>query len=279
MDVRTVLLDIEGTTTPIDFVYKVLFPYARAHARDFLASHLPSDKLQLVEPPAAADPDWSEDIKAQVAAFLRENSEDRQRGLEPPSLPQPPDPDSLVAYVFWLMDRDRKSTPLKWLQGKIWEDGYRMGELRGQVFADVPRAFERWRAEGKQICIFSSGSVLAQKILFENTEAGDLTPYIDAHFDTNIGAKIEPASYTRIADALGRDPAEILFVSDLATELDSARSAGMMTTLCVRPGNPPQPDGPHSRVRTFDEIPELAMGPQSAPSPTLKSRSNQWTIS
>ena len=128
MDVRTLLLDIEGTTTPIDFVYKVLFPYARAHAREFLASRLDSEEL-----------------KAEIAAFRRENSKDKLQGLDPPSLADPPEPDSLVAYVHWLMDRDHKSTPLKALQGKIWEEGYQRGELRGLVFEDVPRAFERWR--------------------------------------------------------------------------------------------------------------------------------------
>lgn len=237
MDVRTLLLDIEGTTTPIDFVYKVLFPYARAHAREFLASRLDSEEL-----------------KAEIAAFRRENSKDKLQGLDPPSLADPPEPDSLVAYVHWLMDRDHKSTPLKALQGKIWEEGYQRGELRGLVFEDVPRAFERWRAEGKQICIFSSGSVLAQKLLFSHTEAGDLTGYIDGYFDTNMGAKVEPASYTRIADALARDPGEILFVSDVVRELDAARSGGMQTRLCIRPGNPPQAESSHGAIVSFDGI-------------------------
>jgi enolase-phosphatase E1 len=231
------LLDIEGTTTPVDFVFKVLFPYARAHAREYLASRLESEEL-----------------KAELAAFFRENSEDVLGGLDPPSLADPPEPDSLVTYVHWLMDRDRKSTPLKSLQGKIWEEGYRRGELRGLVFEDVPRALERWRAEGKQICIFSSGSVLAQKLLFSHTEAGDLTDHIDGYFDTNMGAKVEPASYTRIAAALARDPGEILFVSDVAPELDAARSGGLQTRLCVRPGNAPQREGSHGAIVSFDRI-------------------------
>lgn len=238
MDVRTLLLDIEGTTTPIDFVYEVLFPYARAHAREYLGSHLESEEL-----------------KVEIEAFFRENAEDKLRGLDAPSLADPPERDSLVTYIHWLMDRDRKSTPLKALQGKIWEEGYHRGELRGVVFEDVPRAFERWRQEGKQICIFSSGSVLAQKLLFSHTEAGDLTGYIDRYFDTNMGAKAEPASYTRIADALARDPSETLFVSDVVAELDAARSAGMPTRLCVRPGNVPQPERGHRPVGAFDEIP------------------------
>jgi enolase-phosphatase E1 len=233
----TLLLDIEGTTTPIDYVYKVLFPYVRVHARDFLASHLDS-----------------EDLNEDIACFLRENLEDRQRGLDPPALADPPELDSLFAYVRWLMERDRKSTPLKSLQGKIWKEGYHRGELRSQVFEDVPVALERWQQEGKQICIFSSGSVLAQKLLFAHTEAGDLTRYIGGYFDTNMGAKFEPASYTRIAAALARDPAEVLFVSDVARELDAARSGGMQTRLCIRPGNPPQAEGSHGSIVSFDRI-------------------------
>src|SRR5262249_19253547 len=161
-----------GTTTPIDYVYNVLFPYARAHARDFLASHLESGALE-----------------SDIAGFLKEHSADASQGNEPPVLLVGTGRvavDSLVAYVHWLMDRDRKSTPLKSLQGRIWDEGYRSGELRSQVFEDVPRAFERWRKQGKQICIYSSGSVLAQKLLFAHTESGDLTGYIDGYFDTNI---------------------------------------------------------------------------------------------
>src|SRR5215510_14336657 len=118
--ISTLLLDIEGTTTPIDFVYDVLFPYARTHARDFLAGHLESEEVQ-----------------ADKAGFLKEHSADVTQGFAPPALQMESEPaivDSLVTYVHWLMDRDRKSTPLKSLQGRIWDEGYRIGELRSQVF-------------------------------------------------------------------------------------------------------------------------------------------------
>src|SRR5205085_1967152 len=152
-----------------------------------------------------------------------------------------------------LMDQDRKSTALKSLQGRIWEAGYKAGELRSQLFADVPRAFARWRDEQRDICIYSSGSVLAQKLLFSHTEAGDLTRFIGDYFDTNIGAKREATSYQRIAASLDCPAADLLFVSDVVAELDAARRASLQTRLCLRPGNPSQPPSSHDIIHSFDE--------------------------
>jgi enolase-phosphatase E1 len=150
------------------------------------------------------------------------------------------------------MDQDRKSTGLKSLQGKIWEEGYRSGELRGEVYPDVLPALERWRAQGIDIAIFSSGSVQAQRSLFRNSIAGDLTRFIKAYFDTTTGPKREPESYTRIAAALERSPSEVLFVSDIAAELDAAQAAGMQTALCVRGSG--EVLGMHPVIHEFDEI-------------------------
>ena len=152
------------------------------------------------------------------------------------------------------MDRDRKSTSLKSLQGRIWEQGYKRGELRGRVFDDVPRALERWQKQKKDICIFSSGSVLAQKLLFAHTTAGDLTPYISHYFDTSTGGKTDTQTFQAIATILQRSPGEIAFLSDVTTELDAAKSARMQTLLCLRPGNRPQPASTHLMIRTFDEV-------------------------
>jgi enolase-phosphatase E1 len=235
------LLDIEGTTTPIAFVYNVLFPYARTQVRDYLAGHRSLPEVQ-----------------ADIAGLFEENAEDTRRGLDPPLLEGTLERLSLYAveaYVRWLMDHDKKTTPLKSLQGKIWDEGYRRGELRSQVFEDVPSAFKRWREQAKRICIYSSGSVLAQKLLFANTEAGDLTPFISNYFDTNIGAKKDPRSYRRIAGELGLESFTVLFISDVAGELDAAASAGFQTLLCVRPGNPAQsPASIHSITKTFDQV-------------------------
>ncbi|QQS48108.1 MAG: acireductone synthase [Acidobacteriota bacterium] len=221
-NIEIILLDIEGTTTPIDFVYQTLFPYARTNFPEWLRANL-------------ARPD----IQADIAGLREEHDRD-------PDQPRPWDEsnplDSALTYLLWLMDRDRKSTALKSLQGKIWEEGYSSGELSSEIYPDVKPAMEDWKRRGLRIAIYSSGSVLAQKLLFGHTTEGDLTPLIDAWFDTRIGAKREVESYRRIADSLGIDPAEILFVSDVTAELDAAQKAGMMTALSIRPGNPPQPD-------------------------------------
>ena len=158
--------------------------------------------------------------------------------------------------MHWLMDRDQKSTGLKSLQGKIWEEGYRAGDLKGQVYPDVPPALERWRRQGVDIAIFSSGSVQAQRSLFTNTTAGDLTPFIRAYFDTTTGPKTAPQSYARIAAALERSPSEVLFLSDVGAELDAALTAGMQTALCLRtPGSAPATDA-HPVIRAFDQLPD-----------------------
>jgi enolase-phosphatase E1 len=143
---------------------------------------------------------------------------------------------------------------LKSLQGRIWEEGYKRGELRGQVFDDVPRALDRWQKQEKKISIFSSGSTLAQKLLFTHTTAGDLSRHISHYFDTTAGSKTDKQSYQKIADVLQLLPPEIVFISDVNPELDAAKSAGMHTLLCVRPGNRTQPTGTNLRIQTLDEV-------------------------
>jgi enolase-phosphatase E1 len=163
--------------------------------------------------------------------------------------------ESVEAYARWLMDRDRKSPGLKHLQGEIWERGYLAGQLRGQVFDDTPEAIKRWRAAGLIVAIYSSGSVLAQRRLFESTVAGDLTSLIGGFFDTGVGPKVAPSSYVRIAEALGLGPAQILFVSDVTAELLAARAAGLQVRLSIRPGNPPQPDSDQfEAIHSLDEL-------------------------
>ena len=208
--IRVVLLDIEGTTTPIAFVHDVLFPYARARIAQYLAD-ASSDDADIV----------------QILDGLRdEHAGDVARGEDPPAPP--------VEYALWLMDRDRKSGPLKALQGKIWQHGYATGELKGEVYPDVAPALAAWTAAGVRVGIFSSGSVLAQKLLFSTTPAGDLTRFLSWHFDTAVGPKQQPESYRAIARTIGIPPTEILFISDSEPELDAARGAGMHTHLSVR---------------------------------------------
>ena len=225
--VRSIVLDIEGTTTPIAFVYEVLFPFARAHLREFLQRHADTDACR--ETLDRLRVEWEHDA---AQADLR---------------------DGVAAYVEWLMDRDSKSPGLKRLQGLIWERGYRAGLLRGEVFPDVPPALERWRQGHIDVAIYSSGSELAQRLLFESTPDGDLTRFIPRFFDTTVGPKNSPDSYRRITRELGHPAAHVLFVSDVTGELAAAHEAGYQVLLCVRPGNRPQP-GEWPAIDTFDDI-------------------------
>jgi enolase-phosphatase E1 len=235
---QAVLLDVEGTTTPISFVYEVLFPYARAHMGMFLQAHM-------------SDPE----VQTQIHEVREEHEADQKSAPVPPVWDEERKLDSAERYLLWLMNQDRKSTVLKWLQGRIWTEGYRRGELRGIVFPDVPPAFRSWHRARRKIAIFSSGSVLAQKDLFAHTESGDLTQYIDKYFDTMVGAKQSYTSYTQIAAQLGEAPEDILFVSDVVAELDAALEAGYDTRLCVRPGNRPQPHTDrHRLIHSFDDL-------------------------
>lgn len=235
-----VLLDIEGTTTPIAFVHEVLFPYARQRLTDYLDAH--RGRPEIV------------DITHQLIA---ERDADLRASLDPPALDaDATDPaHALVPYVTWLMDRDRKSPGLKELQGQIWEAGYQAGVLHGQVFPDVPAAIRRWRALGLAVAIYSSGSVLAQRRLFESTREGDLTPLFSGFFDTAVGAKVSAGSYTTIAACLNCAPRQVLFISDVTAELRAARDAGMQVLLSIRPGNGVQPDaGRYEGIATFDDL-------------------------
>jgi 2,3-diketo-5-methylthio-1-phosphopentane phosphatase len=152
------------------------------------------------------------------------------------------------------MDQDRKSTALKDLQGRIWQEGYRRGELQGAVFEDVPAALERWHREGVDVRIYSSGSVLAQKLIFSTTPYSDLTRFLKGYFDTTTGPKAEASSYAKIASAFGLPPSEILFISDVTRELDAAASAGFDVLLSIRPGNHSQPANDYRAITTFENV-------------------------
>jgi enolase-phosphatase E1 len=231
---KAILLDIEGATTPIDFVHKTLFPYAK----EKIAGYVREKYAELGD---------------EIAALEAEHSADSlyEAKFDETSVA------SVTAYLEFLIDVDRKSTPLKTIQGKIWQQGYENGELKGEVFADVPVAFERWQTAGKKIAIYSSGSVLAQKLIFGYSDKGDLTKYINEYFDTTTGAKRDTKSYKKIAETLKLPPADILFISDIPAELDAARGAGFTTALSLRQGNAELTEEPtHRIIQSFDEITE-----------------------
>jgi enolase-phosphatase E1 len=221
--IRAILTDIEGTTSSLSFVKDVLFPYARERMGEFIRQH-------------AKDP-----------AVQRELDEVRR--ISGKKLTDAEVIDQLTRWI----DEDRKITPLKNLQGMIWENGYRQGDFKGHVYHDAMRQLRNWRRQGISIYVFSSGSVQAQKLLFAHTEYGDLTPLFSGYFDTTIGNKREAGSYRKIAAAIGTPPADILFLSDIREELDAARAAGMQVIGLVRESVPDLRSA-YRQVRNFDEI-------------------------
>ncbi|HYA83400.1 MAG TPA: acireductone synthase [Candidatus Bathyarchaeia archaeon] len=239
--VYIIVLDIEGTTTPLEFVYKTLFLYANRKFESFLREHFR-------EP----------EVESLIQQLYSQHQTDERQGLQPSAWIDDEHDESwmrsCVEYCRWLMARDSKYTPLKSLQGKIWQEGYALGELHGQVYADVPPAFNRWRLQKREICIYSSGSVLAQQLLFRSTSYGDLTPLISAFFDTRIGAKTETESYRKIAQALTHNPRDSLFISDAVKEVRAASDAGMQAIICNRDVQAPQPEETKTVIHSFDEV-------------------------
>lgn len=230
--VRAVLTDIEGTTTPLSFVADVLFPFAKERLEDACVSK---------------DPRFVDAVRQ----LRQEHEAERGSGA---TVPDTPEFGNGAPYARHLMELDRKSTGLKALQGLIWEDGYRTGKLKGDIYPDVAEALRSWKERGIRTRIFSSGSVLAQKLLFGHTAQGDLLPYFEGYHDTTTGPKREARAYAAIAEAFGLPPGEILFLSDVVEELDAAREAGMSTGLFLRPGNKPaDPDG-HPAYSSFSEL-------------------------
>lgn len=206
---KYVLLDIEGTTSPIEYVHEVLFPYSFEKLDNFLASNRDSPVVRRS----------LEGVKDSLVT----------EGRQPPT--------SIGEYAHVLKEwikADRKHPALKELQGLIWKIGFESGELKGHVYDEVPTALIRWTGSGLRVGIYSSGSVLAQRLYFKHSNRGDLTGFISDHFDTAVGNKREVDSYKRIAAHIGVEGKDILFLSDTLQELSAARAAGFQTRLVVR---------------------------------------------
>lgn len=216
-----VLTDIEGTTSPISFVHQVLFPYARARLPALVAGGGP-------EVDAALD-----EVRRRV-----------------------PGEDPLAALLGW-MDRDAKEAPLKELQGIAWREGYRAGELKGEVYPDVAPCLRDWHAAGMRLMVYSSGSAEAQRLIFGHSTAGDLATLFDGFFDTRTGGKREAASYQAIAAEAGLAPGAMLFLSDVGAELDAAAAAGMRTCQLVRTEDGTQPAPGHAHAASFPDAGRL----------------------
>lgn len=221
--IRAIVTDIEGTTSSIRFVHDVLFPYARARMAEFVATHaeLPEVREQLAA------------VGAEVGQALT-------------------DEQAVEVLLQWI-DEDRKITPLKALQGMIWQQGYQQGDFKGHVYADAYACLLDWQAQGIRLYVYSSGSVPAQQLLFGYSEFGDMTPFFTGYFDTRIGAKREADAYRRILEAIALPAAEVLFLSDISQELDAADEAGMHTCQLLRDGETVVAPN-HPQARTFNDI-------------------------
>jgi len=250
--IRSILLDIEGTTCPVSFVASVLFPYAR----DRLASHLETNQgepelqtlLAATQAAFAADP--NPEVQAlRQGAPIPGNPPAGQGQLQPGQTNSP-----LVAYLQWLIDHDIKLPALKELQGRIWASGYASGDLVAPLFDDVAATLQRWQRDGYQLAVYSSGSVAAQQLLYRHSQDGNLEGLFSHWFDTRIGSKQAPASYGAIAAALQLEPAEILFVSDAIGEIEAAHGIGMAVRFSDRQGNPGRDPGPFNAIQSLAEI-------------------------
>jgi enolase-phosphatase E1 len=224
--IQYILTDIEGTTTSVSFVYEELFPYFLNHLNDLQA-------------------DWDTDfVQAQIISTQATLLEEHQAACSSPS-------ELLDIWEKWTR-QDRKHPALKALQGWVWEKAYREGKIKGHLYPDVPTAFDKWKTQGLNIGIYSSGSVKAQQLLFEFSVFGDMRPFLSDYFDTQIGQKRDTVSYQHISKQLGIAPEKILFLSDIAAELDAAHTAGFATLQLLRPGN--TPSHKHKSVADFAGI-------------------------
>lgn len=233
---KGILLDIEGTTSSVSFVYDVMFPQVRRQLESFLQANWDHHDVQLACDQIARDAGF-----ASVEGWCGPNAMDQR--------------ENVGAEVIRLMDDDVKATGLKQLQGLIWRHGFESGELKAHVYEDVPGCLQRWRETGTDLRVYSSGSVQAQHLFFAHTEVGDLLSFFSGHYDTTVGSKKEPSSYQRIKRDWSLPGEDILFVSDVVSELDAAKAAGFQTNLCVRPGNASVAERHcHTVIESFDQI-------------------------
>lgn len=226
MPIRCILLDIEGTIIPVSFVKDVLFPYAKKHIASFLHDHR------------------GDQVVTRWASLCQETIA-QESGVRPLY-------EDLAGILSQWIEGDRKHQGLKALQGMIWEEGYRAGAFAPCLYDDVTPSLRRWRQDGLELAIYSSGSEQAQRLLLGHTTDGDLTPLFSYFFDTGIGSKKEQASYSRIAGRMKLQPGEILFLSDAEPELDAATAAGLPAIHVVRPGT--SPGSRHRSCITLDDL-------------------------
>ncbi|KAG0039472.1 Enolase-phosphatase E1 [Podila clonocystis] len=227
---EAVVSDIEGTTTPIVFVKENLFPYVTIKLPEFLKRNWATEEMKTA----------IEALRVQAAKDIADGlAEATPIAVESAEISADKVQQDVIACIGWQMKADRKIGALKAFQGYMWKEGYANGDLKGEIYPDVVPSFEQWKAEGKKLYIYSSGSIPAQKLLFGFSQSGDLLHYFAGHYDTTIGQKIEAESYTKIAKDIGLEPSKILFLSDNIHEIVAAKKAGLQAVVTDRPGNAP----------------------------------------
>ncbi|KAL0123751.1 hypothetical protein PUN28_005923 [Cardiocondyla obscurior] len=241
---RTVLVDIEGTTTSISFVKETLFPYVRQNLKDYIETKWEDDEFKQ---------DY-EKLKEQA----KKDEEDKLDGFVAIRGDKPEEEkNALLKNVLWQMDNDRKTGALKQLQGHMWREAYKAGTVKGHVYEDVPKAFESWTSNGKKIYVYSSGSVEAQKLLFGHSVHGDLLKYFSGFFDTEVGAKQESNSYKNILSKIDEKPSDVIFLTDVVKEAAAAKEAGLSTVIVVREGNAALTDEEKTIYTTIKSLSDL----------------------
>ncbi len=227
--IKTIVIDIEGTTSSISFVHEVLFPYAYERKADFLKENWDNEAVKKAVLEVAKLENLTDYDHVKITEILRD----------------------------WIKG-DRKITPLKDIQGIMWEEGYKKGYFTSHVYLDAYEQLSFWYDQKIPMYIYSSGSIQAQKLFFGYSEYGDLLHFFSGFFDTNTGGKKEANSYQKIADAIGLSTSEILFLSDIEAEVDAALSVGMSTVWVIRDeilfNKFKNSDSPHQIVNDFYQI-------------------------
>ena len=226
MNIKAIVTDIEGTTSSIAFVHEVLFPYASRALPDFVKEMQEDEQI------------------ATLLDDVRDEADESGAGV-----------DRVVEILLEWIEQDLKIGALKSLQGHIWRHGYESGDFTGHIYDDAVENLRIWERSGIDIYVYSSGSVDAQKLLFGYSDAGDLRPLFKGYFDTGIGHKKEVEPYLEIVRQLAMPAESILFLSDVAEELDAAAQADMCTVQLVREDEVVV--GEHPVARNFDDVSDM----------------------
>lgn len=221
--ITTIVTDIEGTTSSLSFVKDILFPYARKHMEEFI---------------------FQQQENIEVKTLLEQVQKITEKDLST---------EEIINQLHEWIDQDKKVTPLKALQGLLWEKGYRDSDFKGHVYQDAYDQLKQWHKNGIKLYVYSSGSIYAQKLLFSYSDFGDMTTLFEGYYDTAIGHKQEKQSYQNIISDIKQPAEQILFLSDIEQELNAAHEAGMKTQWLVRDAET-KTSAQHPQVKNFSDI-------------------------